>query len=75
MKTLSLRGMSKPHPAKWPQADPSMLQRLGNFLLRDLLPSLVMVLIVSMFALVVGQKIDQAKSSSVERRAEVSSHP
>lgn len=75
MRTLSLRGMSKQHQPKWSQADPSTLQRLGNFLLRDLLPSIVMVIIVSIFALFIGIKIDQAKSSSVDRMVEVSSHP
>jgi hypothetical protein len=75
MKTLSLRGMAKQNQSKWPQAEPSTLQRLGNFLLRDLLPSVLMVITVSMCALFIGQKIDQAKSSSVERMVEVRSNP
>lgn len=75
MKTLSLRGLSKQHLPKWPQAEPSSLQRLGNFLLRDLLPSVLMVIIVSIFAMMIGEKIDQAKSSSVDPMVEVSSNP
>lgn len=75
MGTLSLRGMSKHNQPKWPQAEPSILQRLGTFLVRDLLPSIVMVLFVSICAMFMGQKIDQAKSSSTERMAEISSHP
>lgn len=75
MRTLSLRSMSKQHRLKWSQAEPSTLQRLGNFLLRDLLPSVLMVIIVSIFAMMIGEKIDQAKSSSVERMVEVRSNP
>ncbi len=75
MRTLSLRGMSKQNQPKWPQAEPSTLKRLGVFLLRDLLPSIVMVIIVSIFAMFIGQKIEQAKSSNIDRVVEVSSHP
>ena len=75
MGTLSLRGMSKHNQPKWPQAEPSILQRLGTFLVRDLLPSIAMVLIVSIFAMFIGQKIDQAKSSSTESMVDISTHP
>lgn len=75
MRTLSLGHMSKSNSSKWPQAEPTTLQRLGRFLLKDLLPSIVMVFIVSLLALYVGAKIDQAKSTAAERAVEISSHP
>lgn len=75
MRTLSLGAMSKRKSTPWPQAKPTTLQRLGRFLVKDLLPSILMVLIVSLFALYVGAKIDQAKSSSADRGVEISGHP
>lgn len=75
MRTLSLRSVSKQNQPKWPQTEPSILQRAGLFLVRDLLSSIVMVLIVSVFAMFIGQKIEQAKSSNINRPVEISSHP
>ena len=80
MKTLALRNQSKPHRPqcrlpKWPQAAASPLRRLCTFLFRDLLPSLGMVIVLAFFAALVGQKIDQARSSRPERIVEVSAHP
>lgn len=75
MRTLSLGHMSKRTPSKWPQAEPTTLQRLSSFLLKDLLPSFVMVTIVSLLALYVGAKIDQAKSTSADRMVGISTHP
>lgn len=75
MRALSLGHRSKPKQSNWPQAEPTTLQRLGRFLLQDLLPSIVMVIIVSLFALFIGVKIDQAKSSSADRMAEISRLP
>lgn len=74
MGTLSLGHMSNRNSSKWP-AEPTTLQRLGRFLLKDLLPSIVMVLIVSLLALYVGAKIDQAKSTAADRMVEISSRP
>jgi len=75
MRTLSMRSMSKLNPSNWPKAEASPLQRLRTFLLRDLLPSLFMVIVLSVFAFIVGQKIDQAKSSRTDHAVDVSSHP
>ena len=75
MRTLSMRSMSKLNPSNWPKAEASPLQRLRTFLLRDLLPSLFMVIMLSAFAFIVGQKIDQAKTSRTIHAVDVSSHP
>lgn len=75
MRTLSMHSMSKPNPSNWPKAEASPLQRLRTFFLRDLLPSLIMVIILSVFASLMGQKIDQAKSSRTDHAVEVSAAP
>ena len=75
MRTLSIRRMPEPNRSKWPKAEASPLQRLRTFLLRDLLPSLIMVIILSVFASRMGQKIDQAKSSRTNPTVDVSLHP
>ena len=75
MRTLSMRSMSKPNLSNWPKTEASPRQRLRTFLLRDLLPSLIMVIILSVFASLLGQKIDQAKSSRTDHAVDVSSHP
>jgi hypothetical protein len=67
--------MSKPNPSNWPKAEASPLQRLRTFFLRDLLPSLIMVIILSVFASLMGQKIDQAKSSRTVHAVDVSAAP
>jgi len=75
MRTLSMHSMSKPNPSNWPKAEASPLQRLRTFFLRDLLPSLIMVIILSVFASLMGQKIDQAKSSRTVHAVDVSAAP
>jgi hypothetical protein len=75
MRTLSIRSLSKPNPSNWPKTEAAPLQRLRTFLLRDLLPSLIMVIILSVFASLLGQKIDQAKSSRTDHAVDVSLHP
>lgn len=75
MRTLFFGHLLKRSPSNWPPAEPTVWQRLSKFLLRDLLPSIVMILIVSLFALFIGVKIDQSKSSRADRVVEISSHP
>lgn len=75
MRTLLFGHLLKRSHSNWPPAEPTIGQRLGNFLLRDLLPSIVMIFIVSLFALFIGVKIDQSKASRADRVVEISSHP
>jgi hypothetical protein len=75
MKALTLRILPKRRLQKWPKTEASPLQRLRTFLLRDLLPSLVMVIVLAFFAALVGKGIDQAKDSHSDRTAEISTHP
>ena len=75
MKTLTLRILPKRPLQTWPKTEASPLQRLRTFLLRDLLPSLAMVIVLAFFASQVGKSIDRAKDSHSDRTAEISAHP
>ncbi len=73
MKTSVLRFLPKSNQKQWPQGEAPFFLRLKTFLLRDVLPSLVMVIIVAILASLVGEKIDQAKDSRFEPASEISS--
>lgn len=66
MKTRALWFFPKSHRKPWPQGEASILLRLRNFLLRDVLPSLLLVVIVAFFAALVGAKIEQAKDARTD---------
>ncbi len=63
MRTLRMWCMPKCNELKEPKAEASFLQRSLSFLFRDLMPSLIMLIIISLCASFVAEKIYQAKAS------------
>ncbi|OHB25142.1 MAG: hypothetical protein A2X84_09070 [Desulfuromonadaceae bacterium GWC2_58_13] len=74
MKTLSIRYMPKRKVSKWSKFEPPLLQRSLSFLLRDLLPSLVILIVLSLCVLLVAGKIDRAKHSHTVNMVDAGSH-
>lgn len=66
MRTFPLRCMLKHNRSKWPKVENSLCQRILSFLIRDLVPSLVILIIISLCASLVAQKIYQVKSSRTQ---------
>ncbi|WP_432821516.1 hypothetical protein [Trichloromonas sp.] len=78
MRTLHMfhmRCIPKNTSSKCSKIDCSYLQRIRSFLLRDVLPLLVMVIILSICALFVAEKIYQAKASRTVNMVEGGSQP
>lgn len=59
-------GLSKPNVSKWPKPEASYSQRMLSFLLRELVPTLLIVIILSICTSLVAEKIYQAKASKAE---------
>ncbi len=63
MRTLHMLFIPKRKLSKREKVEWTYLLRIRSFLLRDLLPSLIILIIISMCASLVAKRIHQAKNS------------
>ena len=63
MRTLSLRSLPKRNFWKTSKFETPLRKRVLDFLLRDLVPSLIILIVLSLCAVFVGAKIDRAKQA------------
>lgn len=66
MRTLSVRHLLQHKISKGSKVEKNFLQRIFSFLIRDLVPSAIILIIISFCTLLVAEKIEQAKQSRTD---------
>lgn len=62
--------LSKRHRPKWDPGEPSILRRVRAFILKDLIPSIIILIILGIMTCFVAERVYQAKTSHTVNMAE-----